>query len=264
MYKLIALDIDGTLLKSDGTISDKTIEALDKAKAKGVMVTLSTGRPVQGVLHLIEKLELDAPVITYNGAVIAEAVSKEITFSRNLKKEDAKQAIDLGLKEDVTLIVWSCNKLYVNRLDEKAKDYEKIAKTDAILIEDYDALIDAGITKVLWYDTVEGTNAFMTKLEGKVNESMNYCTSRPYFLEFFDGGVSKAEAMAIIGESHNIKQSEMIAFGDGLNDLSMIEYAGLGVAMGNAEDAVKAKADYVTASNDEDGIAKVIDEFIFA
>ena len=262
MYKLIALDMDGTLLQSDGTVSKETQEALKQSREQGVMVTLSTGRPFQGVLDYIDQLGLSGPMITYNGAMIVEVEGRKIVFHQSLKADDARQVINLGLERDTTIILWSDNKLYVNRYDDHAKVYEGIAKTKAIVIEDYEQVIKEGITKVLWFDNVENTNRYLVELVGKVNESVNYCTSRPYFLEFFDGNVSKAEAMAFIGKTYDIKQEEMMAIGDGFNDLSMLEYAGLGVAMGNAEDGVKIKADYVTRSNDDNGIANVIESFI--
>ena len=262
MYKLIALDMDGTLLKSDDSISRETKEALTKCMDQGVMVVLCTGRPFQGVIAYVKELGLSGLMITYNGAMIVKVEGRKIVFHKSLKAKDAKQVIDLGLERDTTIIIWSNNKLYVNRYDENAKTYEAIAKTEAIVVEDYKQIISEGVTKVLWFDNVENTNRYLVELEGKVNKSINYCTSRPNFLEFFDGNVSKADAMKFIGKTYGIKQEEMIAMGDGFNDLSMIEYAGLGVAMGNAEEEVRLTADYITSSNDENGIVKVVDKFI--
>ena len=129
-------------------------------------------------------------------------------------------------------------------------------------MEDEEALLDQGITKILWYDEVENVNQWQVELDEVEFGSVTYCTSQPIFLEFFNKMVSKAIAMEKIGEIYGIRREEMIAAGDGYNDLAMIEYAGLGVAMDNAVDDVKAAAQYITASNEEDGIAKVIEEFI--
>lgn len=262
MYKLIALDIDGTLLNSDGVITEATKEALAKASDEGVTVTLSTGRPVQGVEKYIGELNLKAPLITYNGGMIVEADTKKILFSQELSAADAIEIYSYGIETDATIVVWSKNELFVNRLDENASAYEAIAKTKAQVITDIDMLATRGVTKILWHDTVEKVNGYIENLTGKISDSITFCTSRPYFLEFNSAEVSKAAAMDFIGGHLDIKQSEMIAIGDGFNDLSMIQYAGLGVAMGNAEDGVKAHADYVTASNDEDGIAQVVEKYV--
>ena len=131
-----------------------------------------------------------------------------------------------------------------------------------LLMEDEEALLDQGITKILWYDEVPSINQWQEELKDVEFDSVTFCTSQPFFLEFFNSKVSKAVAMEKIGEIYGISREEMIAAGDGYNDLAMIEYAGLGVAMENAVDGVKAVAQYITASNEEDGIAKVIEEFI--
>lgn len=262
MYKLVALDIDGTLINNEGVVTPKTLAAIKKCIRQNVLVTISTGRPIQGVKQFIAKLGLSAPIITYNGAMIVDSNSDEILFHKSLKTEDAMKVLELSKATDANIIVWCNNQLYVRRMDERSKHYEEIAKTKASLIESEHQLAESGITKILWYDTVENTNEHMISLQGKVTEDVNFCTSRPNFLEFFNGEVSKAEAMAFIGSHYDIKQEEMMAIGDGLNDLSMIEYAGLGVAMGNAHEGVKAIADYITSSNEEDGIARVLEKYI--
>ncbi len=262
MYKLIALDIDGTLINDDGVITPKTIQALKEAMNEGVMVTISTGRPVQGVRQHIATLGLSAPIITYNGAMIVDSDSSEIIFHKSLLEEDALQILALSKDIEGTVIVWCNNELYVSAVNDHSRTYEGIAKTPAILIEDEKALAQKGITKILWFDTVDNTNAHMEMLGGKLNDTINFCTSRAYFLEFFNGQVSKAEAMDFIGSKYDIKQEEMMAVGDQLNDLSMIEYAGLGVAMGNAHEGVKDIADVITLSNNEDGIARVVEDYI--
>jgi Cof subfamily protein (haloacid dehalogenase superfamily) len=116
---------------------------------------------------------------------------------------------------------------------------------------------------MLWYDDIERINSFERELHGKLGPSVNFHTSQPIYLEFVDRNASKAIALEKLGQYYNIKREEMIAVGDGFNDLSMIEYAGLGVAMENAPDEVKKAADFLTLSNEEDGVAFVIEKFIF-
>lgn len=263
-YKLIAVDIDGTLLDSNGNLTNETIKAINTGLEKGMIFTISTGRPIQGVQPLIEKLGLvkDLPFITYNGAMLVMGKSGGILFECNMNSEDAGAIIDLGIKWGTTVMVWSNNQLFASELGEKAYKYSQISGVTPLLLEDTDKIIANGVTKILWYDKVETIEKYLGEVGKYLNQNVNFHTSQPYFLEFVDKRASKARAMEKLGEHFNIKQSEMIAVGDGLNDLSMIEYAGLGVAMENANDVVKEKADYITLSNDEDGVAHVINKFI--
>jgi len=261
-YKLITLDIDGTLINSEGIITDETAKAIWRCRDAGVVVTISTGRPIQGVRNFIEELGLDAPIITYNGAMIVDAVTGDILFEQGMMRQDAENVLRLGLERDTTVIAWSDNKLYVNKINGHVDSYKKLSGEEPVVFTDITDIVGRGVTKIIWIDDVDRIEAWKKGIKDMVNNSVTYCTSQPYFLEFFSSSVSKAAALEFIGRRLGIRREEMIAIGDGYNDLSMIEDAGLGVAMGNAPAGVREKADYVTASNDENGVAKVIYKFI--
>lgn len=262
MYKLIAVDVDGTLLNSAGILTEETKKAITACVERGVIFSISSGRPIQGVEYLNKMLGLDLPFITYNGAMVVMGKSKEILYEQKLSSQNAKNIIELGKKFDTTIMVWMENKLYTNELNDRTNKYKEIAKVEPILIDDVDELIKNGVTKILWYDEIEKIERYQSEVGKYLFDSVNYHTSRPMFLEFVDINASKAIAMKRLGDHFGIEQSEMIAIGDGYNDLSMIEYAGLGVAMGNSKEAIKEKADFTTLSNDEDGVAHVIHKFI--
>jgi len=267
-YKLLAVDIDGTLLDSKGNLTEETIKAVNLGIEKGMIFTISTGRPPQGVEGLIKKLGItkDMPLITYNGAMVIKWKSKEILFQSTLKHEDATNIIELGKRFGTAVMVWTDNKLYASELSKKAYDYSSISGVTPLFLGDsretIEKNIEKGVTKILWYDEVEVINEYLKEVGKYLSDDVNFHTSQPYFLEFVDKSASKAKAMEKLGEYYGIKQSEMIAVGDGLNDLSMIEYAGLGVAMENANDIVKNKANFITLSNDNNGVAYVINKFI--
>ncbi len=261
-YKLMALDMDGTLLNSKGEITPKTLDAIHQAQEVGRFVTVSTGRPVQGVDKYNDRLHIDGPAIIYNGAMIVHTKTREILFEQNLDSEDARKILALGRKYHTTMCVWSKNQLYGNVLNDRIHEYKKMSGVEPLLIEDDEALIEQGITKILWNDEIERIQEFQKVLGEMDFKEVTYCTSKPIFLEIFNCKVSKAIAMEKIGEILNIAKSEMIAVGDGMNDLSMIEYAGLGVAMGNAPDELKERANEVTSSNECDGIAEVIEKYM--
>ncbi len=261
-YRMMAVDIDGTLLDSNGVLREETIEAVRLGVAKGLVFTIATGRPIQGVERFNTLLGLDLPFITYNGAMVVMGASHEILYERCLSYEDASRIYRLGLERGTTIIVWSKNMLNVSDLNERTQKYGELACTAPVLLVDYDVVLRAGATKMLWYDTVENIAKFDAEVGSFLGDRVNFHTSKPIFLEFVDKSASKAIAMERLGAHFGIAKEEMIAIGDGANDLSMIEYAGLGIAMGNAPDNIKKKADYVTVSNDENGVARIIHEFI--
>lgn len=261
-YKLMAVDVDGTLLDSRGNLTEETIKAVRLAVDKGLIFTISSGRPVQGVMSLTEKLGLDLPVITFNGAMIITAQTREILFEKKLSPCKAESIVRLGEEFGTTVAVWSENRLYVNRLNERALRYGKNAGVQPIMFTDLHEVIKNGVLKVLWYDDVEVIEKYEREMGRYLSGGINFHTSQPYYLEFVDEGASKAIALEKLGEHFGIKREEIIAAGDGFNDLSMIEYAGLGVAMGNAKDEIKRKADYIAPTNDENGVAHVIYKFV--
>ncbi|HHV58688.1 MAG TPA: HAD family phosphatase [Clostridiaceae bacterium] len=260
-YKLMAVDIDGTLLDNNDVLTKYTIDTVRRGVEKGLIFTLSTGRPVQGVQEIIRALGLNFPVITYNGAKVVMGESREILYEKKLSFNDVKTIVELGQKFGTSIMVWDEDRLFANPLNEKAEKYSTISGVEPEAFENAE-IFKNGATKILWYDEVELINKYKDIVGSFISGDVNYHTSRPYFLEFVDKRASKAIAMEKLGEHFGISREEMIAVGDGYNDLSMIKYAGLGVAMGNAPDDIKESADFVTLSNDEDGVAHVISKFI--
>lgn len=265
-YRLMAVDVDGTLLDSNDRISDRTKRAINRAIDKGLIFTISSGRPVQGVQPIISELGLkgDMPFICYNGAMVVMGKSGEILYEQSLSAQNAKKIYMLGQSYGTTVMIWTGNSLYVNRLDERAYKYGMQAYAIPRLAENTDELLANGATKLLWYDEIEIINKYQQEARDIFGDEINIHTSKPFFLEFVDSGASKAIAMQKLGDHFGIARGQMIAVGDGLNDISMIEYAGLGVAMGNSDPEVIEKADFVTLSNDDDGVAYVIEKYILS
>ncbi len=257
-YRLIAVDVDGTLLNSKKELTAGTKEAILAAVKKGVLFVLSSGRPIQAVSHFQELLGISSmPFILYNGAMIVSA-DKNIISHIKLQPLDAEQILTLGKDLGTTMIAWSDHKLYISKMNELVQKYYMIARITPELMPDITTLASQGITKILWYDDPQKLILCQQQFPEDLKERVNYHTSNPHFLEFVDVSASKANALASLGKYYGIEPFEMIAIGDGCNDLSMINYAGLGVAMGNAQKEVKDAADLITLTNDEDGVAKII------
>ena len=162
------------------------------------------------------------------------------------------------------LCIWSDNKLYGNKLNDRIQEYSQATKVTPLLMPSIDELLAQGITKILWYDDVSQIQQIEKELRKTAHfHNVTFCTSKPFYLEFFNSKVSKAAAIDCIGKLYDFTPAETIAIGDGFNDLSMIRYAALGVAMENAPDGVKESADYITArTNNEDGVAEVLEKFV--
>lgn len=263
-YRLIAVDVDGTLLDDNDRITSGTRMALKKAVENGTVLTICTGRPVQSARPLVEELGIDAPFITYNGAMVVKGLSGDIMYEQCLRPDDASMIYGLGQEYGTTVVVWSKNRLFANRLDDRAYAYGRQAKTQPELMKDPEKVFSDGATKILWYDSVKRVMQFQQQAGSRLDSNVNYHTSKPFYLEFVHSEASKAIALEHLGANYGINREEMIAVGDGHNDISMIKYAGLGVAMANAPDEVKQVADYITLSNNEDGLANVIEKFIFS
>lgn len=261
-YKLIAADMDGTLLDSNGQIADKTLQTIRRVADAGILFTVCTGRPIQGVDKYNGLLKLKGPAITYNGAVIVDMESRRTLFEQGLLRNDAGKIIELGLEYDTTMCIWSGGRLYGNKLNERIHDYKKLSGVEPVLAENFGELLDQGITKILWYDDEERIRKVLKDFSAELFTEVTCCTSKPDFLEFFNRKASKGKALKKIGELYGIRREEMIAIGDGLNDLDMIRYAGLGIAMGNGDAEVRKQAQFVTDTNDEDGVRKAIERFI--
>lgn len=265
MYKLIAIDMDGTLLREDKTISKETLRAIQKAKTKGVSVVLSTGRPLDGIKKYLKELDLmrdEDYAIAYNGALVQNTKSNEIIAKTLMKLEDVTYLYDISKKLNVNIHLLSKNSCITpkwNPYSQLEKDMNEIP----LEIADFDNLpTDTTIVKIMMVDDPEVLSEAISKLPKEVYDRYSVLRSSPYFLEFLDKKVNKGYGVALLAKKLGIESDEVICIGDAGNDIHMIQFAGLGVAMGNAFPEVKEVADYITLSNEENGVAHVIDKFI--
>ncbi len=261
-YKLVAIDLDGTLLHSDGTISDATLAALDAATARGVHIVFSTGRPMQGFFKYSPPLRPTTPVITCNGAMVVDAATRAVLYEQGLERADAAEILALGTERGATMCIWSQNRLYVSAQNEFADCYTSLNSVTPVCTTDFAPLLDAGITKILWSDTEARITDFANTLPRERLPQTTLCQTRPTFLEYFHRKVSKGAAIAALGAKLGVVREEIIAIGDERNDISMLTWAGLGVAMANAVPETLAAADMATTTNDEDGVLAVLKQFV--
>lgn len=266
MYKLVAIDMDGTLLKGDKTVSERTKSAIQSAREMGVTVVLATGRPIEGVSKYLEELDMYTDkdyVLSYNGALVQKTKSKESIAKIALEGSDLHYLKKLSNELGVNIHAFSEEKGLITPKNSKYTEVEANINNIKINEIDIDAISDDEvIIKIMMIDEPEILGPAIDKLPKDVFEKYTVVRSTPYFLEFLNKEVNKGVGVEMLAKHLGIKREEIITLGDAGNDLHMIEYAGLGIAMGNAFDEVKEAADYITDTNENDGVAKAIEKFI--
>lgn len=262
-YRLMAVDLDGTLLTDDKTISGGTLKAVRRAIDAGLTFVVATGRAWPGVKKYAEQIPLKGPVITIDGSMIVDSVTEDILYTQPLEYNDAMLLLKMGRERNVTQVIWCRNRLYGTLINDRMQDYSARFGGGAAVnkAEDFEKLARDGISKVLWYDEPVRVNEWVGQLRATDFESLTACTSEPFFVEIFNAKVSKAKALEKLSQMYGISPKEMIAVGDGGNDVPMLKYAGLGVAMGNAADSVKREADEVAPDNGSDAIAVLLNKY---
>lgn len=262
--RLVAMDLDDTLLRDDRTISPRVVKAIQKAQAQGVKMTIATGRMSISARPYAEQLGLDVPVITYHGAMIQRVLSGEILFRRVIPSALATEIVQDVAGRGVYAQIYLKDRVLVPELKDWSHEYARIA---SVRVEEADLSIllsqePEGVEKILLMGEESDLDQLAPLLRQCYGEKVHITKSKPCFLEIMDGSVNKGVALATLAERFGIDRSEVMAIGDSFNDLEMINYAGLGVAMGNARPEIQEQADIVTATNEEDGVAEAIERYV--
>ncbi len=261
-YKLIAIDMDGTMLNTKHEVSKENVDMVKKAIEQGKEVVISTGRSSVALKRYVQQFDFKSPFIVYNGAGLKYLETEDYIARTDLEFEVAKEVCEKGLELGTTVLMWADDKLYVTGSKAGIKFYAFHSGTDFVEIESIEELKGKGIHKVMFSDSVENIRKLYSVFVDDSYDKSNFTISIPQILEFFNKKASKGDAVLNYAKTLGIKQEEIICIGDGMNDISMIKMAGLGVAMGNACEELKAVADYVTKTNDENGVAYTIEKFM--
>lgn len=271
--RLILLDVDGTLANSQKQITPKTRDALLRVQESGVTLALSSGRPDQGLIRWAQELDMvthGGLFICFNGSMVKNCQSGEILFNQPIPIEDAQAVLEHVKQFDVMPMINRDEYMYVtdvfrHDIHVDLPKYPEVfnvmryeARSNGYLLcekPDLAAFADFPLNKILTYGDPDYLNAHHQQMAAPFADRLNCMFTAPFYFEYTSKGVDKAKAIDTALTPLGYRREEMMAFGDAQNDSSMLRYAGTGIAMGNAVDSVKAIADDVTASNDEDGIA---------
>lgn len=267
--KVIAMDVDGTLINGDRKISDETKKALRKAQDTGVKLILASGRPTTGLMDLAKELNMDKHhglLVAYNGSRVLDVQTQEILFDETMTIEEGKAVLEHLKQFDVTPMIIKDNYLHVNDvyrcfLQVKGEPFNIIqyesrgGKFHLCEQPDLAAFVDFPLNKILIAGEADYLAAQHQNISAPFKDTLSCMFTAPFYFEVTAKGIDKAKALDTVLGAMGYSADEMIAFGDGQNDASMVRYAGIGVAMGNAVEELKQAADEITLSNEEDGIA---------
>lgn len=261
--KMFVTDLDGTLLTKEHKISEENKKAIQEAVAEGVVVTIATGRMYVSALPFAKELGVDVPIITYNGAWI-KSVSGEELFTSYLAEDAVKDVLDYCLAKNWQIQVYSDDQLYFTEHDAYAAGYEELAGLTGHVVgrEGIYAHVQR-VPKMLSISSgAEETDARVAELQKTFAGRVFPVKSNPNYAEIIGIGINKATSLEKLAAKLGFTMDEVMAIGDSNNDLPMLKAAGKSVAMGNANDAVKAACDYVTANCEESGVAAAIRKYV--
>ncbi len=266
MYKIIVLDLDGTLTNAEKKITPRTREALMKAQQKGARIVLASGRPTYGIVPIAEELEIakyGGYIMAFNGGKITNWESRKTIFEQKLEDELVPQIYQQAMDAQMQILTYRGEEiLATSDTDEYVQHEAFINKMPVAATANFLEEVEYPVNKCLVVGEPTALHQLELKMAKQMEGKISVYTSAPFFLECVPLNIDKAASLDRLLKLLNITKEEVIACGDGHNDLSMIEYAGLGVAMANAEEDVKAAANYVTLSNEEDGVAAVVEKFM--
>lgn len=265
-YEMLVLDLDGTLTNSEKKITPPTKQALIEIQQCGKKVVLASGRPTPGVLLLADELHLKdygSFILSFNGARIINCATNEVIYNKILPASVIPTVYDIVKQFDVDILTYSEDAIISGIKPNEYTELEsRINSLPIQQVDNFVEYVNSPVNKLL----ITGDPAITEKLEGilkeKFHKFLNIYRSDSFFLEVMPQNIDKANSLQKLLNSVGLTADQMICCGDGFNDLTMIEYAGLGVAMANAQDIVKENADFITKSNDEDGVLYVINQFM--
>ena len=266
--KIIALDLDDTLLKDDLTISDYTVSVLQKAVQKGIYVTLSSGRTDNAILTYVRRLDIAGTqggryIIAQNGASISDLHERKAIFSRVLEGDILTRVYRKARELSLVCEVYDASTIYIPQPNKWSDIDAKLSGLKQQVVADFETFLMKGHPKTVMPGEPEVLQKLQAELKEEIGDRCVIFTSKPYFLEVMPKNTGKGEALMWLAEHLGIPQSQTLAFGDAMNDESMIRLAGTSVAMKNGTQEIKNIADCISDyTNDEDGVARFIEKYV--
>jgi Cof subfamily protein (haloacid dehalogenase superfamily) len=263
-YKMLVVDMDDTLLTDTHEISIENKAMLLKAQELGIYVVLASGRPTSAMINYAKELQCDINnsfMISFNGSTITDLKEDKVLFEHSLTKEQIHSIYDFSKENNTHIITYLDGKIISERNSEYIDVESTITGLELVIVPSFKDAVTTGAVKCLLLEEPSYLKTVEPLLKSAMPD-LSVCMSKPFFLEAAPNGVDKGAAVQILAEKLNIQPSEIIAIGNAGNDLTMVQYAGLGVWVANAEPELIPFGNVVVASNNDDGVAEVVRRFI--
>lgn len=264
-YKVLAFDLDGTLTNSEKKITERTRSAIYAARESGSTIVLASGRPVYGIMPVAAELELPkygGYILAYNGGCIVDCSNNNIIYDRKIPDEYVPQICRFAIEHDYAVLTYEGNCVITNKKDNPYVQIEaEINHLPVREVENIDTYIHFPVNKFLITEDPETIEKELPNVR-RLFPALNAFTSAPFFMEIVPPDIDKSYTLKYLLNILGYTTEQLAAFGDGGNDFMMLREAGLGVAMANASETVKAAAGYITLSNDEDGCGAAIEKMM--
>ncbi len=264
-YKMIVTDLDDTLVLPDGHISQRTLDAFKKASEQGIFVVLASGRAESGIFPVAKQLDLSCEtgyILSYNGGKIFKYGESKPRYELGVNFEQIKLLYKLGMENGVDVLTYSDTEILVTKTSEYSDLESLLANMPIRQTDDFLEQVPKNVGKVMFLAEPTHLAKVKEKLAPILEQDMYGAISKPFFLEYTNKNVNKGKSLHELAKITGVDVKEMIACGDSYNDLTMIEEAGLGVAMANASGIIKETADIVSKSCKEDGVANIIEKIL--
>jgi Cof subfamily protein (haloacid dehalogenase superfamily) len=259
-YRLLAVDVDGTLVDRSLEIRPRNLAALRGLVGRGVKVVLATGRMFSSALPYAEAIGTEEPIICYQGAVVRSR-DGELLVEYSVSPEHARRAVELSRANDLHVNLYHDDRFYVERMDSGARRYAEVSRMTPNQVPDLMEIAGGGSTKVVFVDDPERLRALEPEIRRTFEPDCRVTFSLPEFLEVVNALADKGRALAFVCERNGIAPEEVVAAGDAPNDVEMLRFAGLAVAPSNAFPEALAEADEVIPPPENDGIAVLVERF---
>jgi hypothetical protein len=261
VIKLIAVDLDDTLLDPELRVTQRVKKAVRRAAERNVTVALATGRMFRAALPYAEELDLTAPLITYQGALVKDRAGVEYYYQpvpRDLAQDVVKHLMPTGCH----LQIYVDDTLCMASLTPEGERYARLSGVAPRVVGDLRRFLNAAPTKIVLIACEEVIDGLLPDLIARYKGLLHVSKSKPHFLEFSHPDATKGEALKRLAAQLGADREEVMAIGDGYNDITMFKFAGLAVVVENARAEIKTYAGHVTAANDSDGVALAIEELV--
>ena len=260
--RLIAVDLDGTMLSRESTITRRVKNAVAAVRAAGVYFTVSTGRMFSAAAHFARELDIDLPLITYQGALVKNSLSGEVLRYRPLPQVYARELITRVQQLGYHMNGYLEDRLLVERDDELGRRYAANNGVEMVVVGDFNEYFQDDPTKLVVIAEEQQVTRLLAELAPAYQGKVHLSKSLPGYLEFSHLQATKGDALAYLARYFGVRKEEVMAIGDSYNDMEMLQYAGVGVAVANARDDLKRIADYVTSQSYGDGVVEALEQYV--